>query len=142
MALSDFLLVKKIVSREGKLHFRRWALFQSPFFNVYVHCVSKSDEERDPHDHPFWFASWVLRGGYTERVWDQAGNFLGEFTRKPGRLVTHPTTEFHRLRLLGNEAWTLVVTGPRTHEPWGYLTKDGWVDHVTYRKQKHSQNVA
>lgn len=138
----DFLLTKKIVSREGNLHFRRWKLFQSKLFSVYVHCISKSDEDRDPHDHPWWFASLVLKGGYTERVWTADGKVKGDFTRKVGAITTHPTTEFHQLKLLGSEAWTLVLTGRRIHEPWGYLTKNGWMDHLTYRKLKHSKNEA
>ena len=56
----------------------------------------------------------------------------------PRSLVVRKTTDFHKLTLLGDSAWTLVLTGPRTHVLWGYLTEDGWVDHVTYRARKNA----
>jgi len=129
-------LVKSIVSREGRVHFRRWSILESPRFNLYVHQIARSDEERDPHDHPWSFASLVLRGGYHEKLWKV--DAYEEHDHRPGSILFRSSHDFHRIRLYGEAAWTLVLTGPRTHDLWGYRTAEGWVDHLTYRKQKHA----
>jgi hypothetical protein len=133
----DFLLVKKIVSREGVVHFRRWRLIETPWFALYVHNVAQNDEDKEPHGHPWWFASLVLAGGYFEDLW-RDGRHLHR-CNFPGSLVVRKTTDFHKLRLIGGSAWTLVLTGPRSPGLWGYLTDEGWVDHKTYRARKNAQ---
>lgn len=111
--------------------------------SVYIHHVAKSDEERDPHDHPWDFISLVLKNGYTEKVWDSKDrNSFKTFVRNPGKIVYHKVSQFHQLKLNSEGAWTLVVAGRRKHNLWGYLTENGWVDNVTYRKQKNSKNLA
>jgi len=35
-------------------------------FGVYLHCIDTPDPGVDLHDHPWWFGSLVLYGGYTE----------------------------------------------------------------------------
>lgn len=128
-------LVKEIVSKAGEVHFRRWAVVETKLFNIYVHNILKSDEEQDPHDHPWAFLSFVLSGGYSERVWAPFGTHL--FVRGPGAIVYHSTKDFHKLTLLRDQAWTLVFTGSRTHDPWGYRTMSSWIDYKTYRRMKH-----
>lgn len=133
-------LVKEIVSRAGKVHFRRWAIFESRWFSIYVHNIARSDNEADPHDHPWGFLTVVLRRGYSERVWNEKHG-VREYVRRPGTFAYHPTTDFHKITLLGADSWSLVFTGPRTHDLWGFATEAGWVDHVTYRQKKHPTGV-
>lgn len=131
-------LVKEIKSRAGQVHFRRWAFAENKHFALYLHNIRRADEDADPHDHPWDFVSFVLRGGYDEFVLGPDGPYAAR--RKPFRFVYHPTTDFHRVtQLLTGSSWTLVLTGPRKHEPWGYHTDTGWVDHVTYRKRKNAR---
>lgn len=136
MHFFDFLVVKRIISRAGELHFCRWRLLQTPWFGLYIHQICRSDEEKDPHDHPWWFASFVISGGYVEKIWDETG--VREARRPPGAFLSHRTTDFHKITLLDGPAWTLVVTGRRTHDRWGYLTDSGWVDSVSYRREKNA----
>lgn len=136
MGFFDKFLVKKIVSKEGKTHFRRWAIAETEFFNIYVHNVARSDEEKDPHDHPWSFVSLILKGGYREQVWTKG--VMRTVVNTPGHLVIRRTTDFHKLTLLGDSAWTLVLTGPKVHALWGYQTAMGWIDHVNYRKRKNA----
>jgi hypothetical protein len=35
---------------------------------MYVHWIYQPDDDRDPHDHPWPFVSFVIRGGYAERL--------------------------------------------------------------------------
>lgn len=144
--LDRLFLVKKIVSREGKVHFRRWRLAQTPLFAFYLHEIARSDEEHDPHDHPWPFVSFILKGGYTEKLWrGVVEDFDGirhhtisyeEHTHRPGSFLCRDGRDFHKITLLGGAAWTVVLTGPRNHPVWGYKTDRGWVDHLTYRREK------
>src|ERR1700728_4812444 len=73
------------VGTDGDPYLDRLRLVQTPWFGVYLHHIHRADRERDPHDHPWWFASLVLAGSYEEDVWpDKAapGQWL---TRERGR---------------------------------------------------------
>lgn len=141
--IDRLFLVKTIKSREGVLHFRRWRLLSTPWFSVFVHNISRSDEDLHPHNHPFSFCSFILKGGYTESVswWDSYFDSypMGRTeTHKAGSVVYHDTYDYHKIKLTdGKPAWTLVFTGPRTKKQWGYLVDRKHVDHVTYRQRKH-----
>jgi hypothetical protein len=143
MGLIDRLfLVKKIISREGLLHFRRWRLLATPWVSVYIHHIARSDEDKDPHNHPFAFRSLILKGGYSELVewWDHPKENRQDTkiqTFRAGQSVYHPTSDYHKITLTnGKPAWTLVFTGKRNPGQWGYLVDGKHVDHVTYRKEK------
>lgn len=47
-------------------YLRRWYLFKSKFFNVMLHNILRSDDDPDPHDHPWWFLSIILKNGYID----------------------------------------------------------------------------
>jgi len=136
--IRKLFLVKEIISKEGNVHFRRWRILQTPWFAIYVHNILRSVEDKDPHDHPWWFMSLILWGGYVEDRVDENGRKSRHY-RFAGRMFSCKTTEFHKIRLM-RPTWTLVLTGPRTHELWGYMTEDGWIDHVTYRERKNTLN--
>lgn len=127
-------LVKEIRSKEGELHFRRWRILSTPWFNIYIHRIYVSDWDKHAHDHPWNFTSIILKGSYQE--YDEHGNLSP--VRKFGTIHSLKTTAFHRLHLL-KTATTLVFTGKRIHDPWGYMTEDGWKDFKTYRKEKNNK---
>lgn len=137
--IDKLFLVKEIVSRDGKVHFRRWALIESPLFNVYIHKIARSDEEADAHNHPWKFWSLILKGGYTERLWDNWAAGMTEVRRGLGSIAFRSTLAFHKITLHeGKPAWTLVVTGARRPDLWGYNTDRGFVDNIQYRQEKHA----
>jgi hypothetical protein len=47
----------------------RLRIVQTPWFGIYLHDIHEDDGDRDPHNHPWSFLSFVLRGYYTERVY-------------------------------------------------------------------------
>jgi hypothetical protein len=90
------------------------------------------------------FFSLILKGGYSEDVTYVV--FLGteqeQFERTTGTVAFRRAEHYHKITLHGGRpVWTLVVTGPRRNEPWGYCTKDGRIDHVTYRRLKHASDA-
>jgi hypothetical protein len=53
----------------NRVYLRRLRVLQTPWFAWYIHWIYLSDKDRDPHDHPFAFWSFILRGGYEERLY-------------------------------------------------------------------------
>jgi hypothetical protein len=90
------------------------------------------------------FFSLILKGGYSEDVTYVV--FLGteqeRFERTAGTVAFRRAEHYHKITLHGGRpVWTLVVTGPRRNEPWGYCTEDGRIDHITYRRLKHASDA-
>lgn len=132
-------MIKEIKSKLGKIHFRRYSLLSTKWFSIYIHHILSSDEDRDPHDHPFSFQSLILKGSYMERAW-YAPNFMAMHTATylPGDVIKHQAKDAHKITLLTKEVWTLVLVSGRERE-WGYRLKDGsWLDHQTYRQLKNN----
>jgi hypothetical protein len=146
-------LIREIFSKEGVLHFQRWRLLSTRWGSLFVHYIARSDEDKHMHDHPWDFWSLILSGGYYEtsqrspwsiapaRIADYMDGIAkivdGRLITKcaPGYLVMREARDFHQITLI-KPTWTLVWVGPRIHEPWGYLTEEGWMNHVEYRNKK------
>lgn len=100
---------------------RWWIIPRNRFFNIYLHHVQNSDEDRALHDHEYDNCSIVLRGGY----WDVTPE--GRFWRGAGSITFRRAEEPHRLEVTeGQDAWSLFLTGPRRRE-WGFHCPKGWV---------------
>lgn len=128
-----FPLVKEIKSKSGILHFRRWRILETRWFNIYLHKFYKSDKDPFRHDHPWGFMNFILWGGYLEE------SLAGTNWRVAPHISIHSAEYSHRiaaLDLLDKCAISLVVTTPRYRE-WGYHTDKGWMTNKEYRKTKN-----
>lgn len=108
-------------------------------FNVFLHKFLKGDPD-DLHDHPWPYATLILRGGYYEYVpeFDNKGIKISErcYWRGAGHFRTCRADSFHRIELKpGVECWTLFMPG-RHQRDWGFLTgRDplrNWEPHESY----------
>jgi hypothetical protein len=101
-------------------------------FNVFLHKFLKGDPD-DVHDHPWPYATLILKGGYYEWVpeFDRDGRMFGQrrHWRGPGHFRISCPGSYHRIELKeGVTAWTLFMPGPHLRE-WGFLTgKDPQTD--------------
>ncbi len=121
------------------LYMRRWRLVDTRWGGIRVHNIVRSDGDREFHDHPFSFVSFILKGGYVETR-DEPG--LPRAYRR-GSILYRKAETLHRLTLMEHDetevdvpAWTFVVTGPRRRE-WGFMTEHGWIpwtEHVALRE--------
>lgn len=138
---------------DGKVYLDRWGLGTDRFGGVLLHRMSAPDPGVDLHDHPWWFASLVLWGGYVEERADTrdapffarlAETYTSsrrgeERERRPGTVATTRLDECHRIiRLRRRSCWTVVVRGPRRRR-WGFYLPDGWVDERTYDETIRSE---
>jgi hypothetical protein len=104
-------------------------------FNVFLHKFLKSDPD-DVHDHPWPYATVILKGGYWEWTpqFDSSGEKINEIAkwRGAGHFRTSSANSYHRIELDPTvECWTLFMPGPQTQD-WGFLTRQGWVQHEQY----------
>ena len=104
-------------------------------FNVFLHKFLKSDPD-DVHDHPWPYATLILKGGYYEWVpeFDKTGRKCGEVRhwRGPGHIRYSPATSYHRIELNPDvTAWTLFMPGAKQRD-WGFLVKDKWIQWEQY----------
>lgn len=103
-------------------------------FNIVIHKILKSDLD-DLHDHPWGYATLILRGGYWEttkrgRVW-----------RGPGWFTVRRADSFHRLEIVpGVECWTLFFMGAkRKGREWGFLRDGEWVHYERYLAEREAK---
>lgn len=131
-------LVKEIVSRSGEVHFRRYRLIQTPWFAIYLHKICQSDMDRDMHDHPWNFTSLILKGAYQEDVREYPKfDHIRTMVYEPGDRVSHRAEDAHKLSLVTDSVWTLVMTSGHDRY-WGYRLRDGtWIGHAEYRQLKN-----
>lgn len=123
------------VAKDGRPYLDRLRLVQTPLGSVYLHRIHRPDADRDPHDHPWWFASLVLSGAYDEAVWDDPRQRFVTRCRRRGRwsLRSLSRRQAHRITDVHGTLWTLVLTGPR-RSSWGFWTDGGLVDWRDYLK--------
>ena len=116
----------------------RLRLVQTPLFGLYLHHIHRPDREHHPHDHPWWFASIVLSGVYSELVWPDkhnSGIFTWHLRRRWSMHAMRPNSA-HRIASTNGLLWTLVLTGPRVAD-WGF-----WSDgKFTSRYSLHGVNL-
>jgi hypothetical protein len=146
-----FMQKTTIPCEDGLVYLVRLRIVQTPWFAIYLHDLREPDRDRDPHDHPWTFWSVILRGGYTEKVWQpRRGEGVDRWTRS-----THPNGYFgppatYRRRWLGGSVHkmtmdkahmiesvrpgtkSLVICG-RRRRTWGFWTDRGFVTWQQYR---------
>lgn len=144
-----FMRFMVLVTPEGRTYLGRVRIVQTPWGSVYLHKLEVPDPGLDLHDHPWWFASLILRGGYEEEIADvrhapslaRIAEAVGQpdvcrrgVTRSwsAGSVHTVGLTSAHRIyNLHRSPTWTLVLTGPRRRS-WGFYDGAGFTDHRQY----------
>ena len=109
--LADRLIARAMrtpyIHLEGYMN--RWWLIPYNRFGIAVriHEILRSDADRDLHDHPWWYVTIILRGGYWERTEDYGWPIERDL----------------------RHCWTLFITGPKRkdhvpeHSCWGFLVE-------------------
>lgn len=121
---------------KGSLYLRRYMLFYSRFFCIYIHRFLKSDDETH-HDHPWNFLTYIVEGSYTEEllkssVYDKFKVWPVRFKksqnhREAGSIAYKRATDIHRVIVdkerteeeIDEAPLTVCFIGPRIRE-WGF----------------------
>jgi hypothetical protein len=155
MSLSSWILSKldhvgrkRIVMdrQNNKPYLERYYLFlkdRKRFpFNIFLHKFLQSDPG-DVHDHPWPYATFILKGGYWEWTpeFDHAEKMIAEKAkwRGPGHFRLCSSTSYHRIELEpGITPWTLFMPGPQIRE-WGFLVNNKWIHTNEYLNNQSSR---
>lgn len=112
-------------------------------FNIFLHKFLKGDPD-DVHDHPWAYATFILKGGYYE--WIPGFNKDGIKTcevrhwRGPGHFRICRPNSYHRIELCpGITAWTLFMPMKKVRD-WGFLVNNIWIQNEYYLKTRKVQN--
>lgn len=132
---------------DGIVYLDRWAIGHDRIGGVKLHRMDGPDPGVDLHDHPWWFVSIVLWGGYSELRADTreaqamariAANNPGGclpgvvVQRRPGSIKTMRLDECHTIASLHRgTCWTLVISGPRRRK-WGFYLPGGYMSEAQY----------
>ena len=104
-------------------------------FNIFLHKFLKSDPD-DVHDHPWPYATLILKGGYYEWIpnFNEQGIKTSETRhwRGPGHFRISSATSYHRVELAENvTCWTLFMPGSHQRD-WGFLKNNRWIQWQQY----------
>jgi hypothetical protein len=114
-------LPKFTIITDGERYLSRFypLLKDRDFGNIYIHHFHRSDLDQGEkgfgllHNHPWpWAFSIVLVNGYMEERRTSTGNVIVKLV-KPGDINFLTHHDYHRVQLLGEDAWSIFITGPR-----------------------------
>ena len=106
---------RRLIGVRGSLYMDRLTIIRTPWFSIKFHRIYRPDGDRDLHDHPWPFLSFMLLGSYIENtVKGPVRCRWWNFKRAKGR---HSILTISRCPI-----WTLVFCG-RKRRIWGF-----WVD--------------
>jgi hypothetical protein len=122
------------------VYLRRLRIVQTPWLSLYLHFIQGPDRDRDPHDHPWNFWSFIVRGSYSEMLFSICGcgsNNRHILPRRAhqhhGRFSLHrmPLDKAHMITEASPHLTTLVLCG-RKGRDWGFYPGRGFVPWQEY----------
>lgn len=149
-------IIRRLTLRraDGRVYLNRWGIAHDRIGGVLLHKMEAPDPGVDLHDHPWWFVSIILWGGYTEEralvreapmfaqikecVENGAGHPCPGTTRgvveerEWGSIKTMRLDECHTITALKRKtSWSLVIKGPRRRS-WGFYLANGYMSERQY----------
>jgi hypothetical protein len=120
----------EVIGQEACPMMLRWGFLSTRFLKAMVHYFPAEVSDRDPHDHPRPFVTFVLRGNYRDESWERISGGTKPDEAQIGRMVKErvhagavryrPASHLHIVETDGVGCWTLVVMGPIVRE-WGFV---------------------
>ena len=117
--LRRFLPYKEIGWQDIGEVFYRYQLLKTRWFNLYLHQLDAPEwHPVGCHDHPWWFVTLLLKGGYLER--QKVGLMVSQKRRWPGQILYRDASHAHDVITPYGRSWSLVLTGRKSRD-WGFL---------------------
>lgn len=135
---------------------------------IYLHRFVASDADEELHNHPWQAASLIVAGGYVEERREPPGAEGGELqywgsdvisgirvpnawkvvarTFRPWTVNYLHANTYHRVRLLGDDCWSIIKIGEKV-QSWGFWSPASgefvhWRQHLANRKQRAKVNAS
>lgn len=114
-----------IIGDPGRPYLLRWFVIpRNRIFNIYLHEIIRSDDDRALHDHPWINLSVLIEGEYVEHTISKVG-VHNRVRRSAGDIKLRRSVAAHRLEV-DQPCTTLFITGPKIRT-WGFHCPDvGW----------------
>lgn len=95
--------------------------------SLLLHHFVAPDPDRHLHNHPQYFISTIISGGYTEELTEgrEKSYTVGDTNRISAG-------KYHRVSEAMPDTWSIVITGPK-EQSWGFLVDDlhvNWRDYL------------
>lgn len=142
-----------IYDANGRLYMGRWwivapgtwqsrllqGLTADRYESIRLHHINRPDNDRDLHNHPFYYRTFVLDGYYSEVRRDRKGVPSYWQILTAGKSSTGGIEMWHRIDDVSPQGvWTFFCMGPN-HDEWGFDTDDGYIESKAYFRQRGSQ---
>jgi len=98
----------------------RWRFELARVGSLRVHHWLGPDDDRAFHDHPWWFLTFVFKGGYGDQSPDpdSYAGYKTDYLRAPA-VRFRPALHRHTVVPQPGGAWTFMITGRRIRT-WGF----------------------
>jgi hypothetical protein len=107
-----------------------------------IHEILRSDLGREPHDHPWWYLTVILKVGYWEERYDAAGKLVSTKWHGPGSVLFRRANSWHKLIVPeGQVATTLFITGSKS-QSWGFNVEGKKVPYHEYLAQPEKKELS
>jgi hypothetical protein len=120
--------------------FGSWLLkLVSGYESCRLHYIARPDHDRDLHNHPFRYRTFILSGWYRSVV-QPVGWALPYVAERlnAGDSDSMDVGDWHRIALMHpSGVWTLFFMTDNTEE-WGFLTQEGYVESREYFRRKRA----
>lgn len=127
---------------DGSPYINRTLLPRVLGHRLMIHRIFRGDADRWLHNHPWRTAHFlIVSGGYIEER-----EVYGERVERilaPGDINTINAADFHRIRTVRPDTWTIALVGERCQD-WGFqVDGEGFVPSMEFfaRKNYQSQGV-
>lgn len=140
-----------IYDANGRLYMGRWWVVKpgtwqsrvlkalTGFESIRLHHIMRPDNDRDKHNHPFFYRTWVLDGYYSEYRRERRGEPSYWQLLTAGKSSTGGLEMWHRIDDVSPQGvWTFFCMG-ENHGEWGFDTPDGYVESRDYFNQRGSE---
>lgn len=125
------------IELDGEPYLTRLQIVKTPWFSIKLHWIHRPDPDRDLHDHPWAFMSFVVRGGYQE-LESKAPARTGGKLRVVNSFNYKNTRTAHRITSVKPGTITLIISGPRVKKDWGFYNADTF--EYTHWREYERQN--
>jgi len=132
------------------LYMRRLYVVKTPVGGLYVHWIFRPDHDRELHDHPWSFASLIVRGGYQEEIpkYSSDSDPFSRWSRLQSwnRWSVHrmKATDRHRIVSLNRTPTMTVCLVGRREREWGFWMADGlwmqWEEFIAMKQAERAEH--
>lgn len=124
-----------LYNTEGDLYMGRWSVVaggsiasrclslctRGKYDHVRLHWIRRADADRELHNHPFNYRTFILQGGYREEYLPDGTMISLARSLNSGDTVESPLGHYHRItRVWQGGVWTLFCMG-KDNGGWGFL---------------------